>query len=321
MSLTYKTALGGHCYYGNLANILHYYQVDCSEAELVLFLDALNGIYSPSFAPNVYLGLENIFTSPALEALHCGINKIFENTISECRDLLRKGIPVLMTVPSNHLKYHTIYRSTDRMHTVVLLREQDGLVFLSDCFVQTVPISVYEGYTASEEIYDAVRQGEADVSYVRWNPDITHLDKGLLFAKLIQYLDDNIHTVKGSMVANLQAYHTYCVSHIQESLHYDVLQQRAYNISATGMVMRFNYLKEYILTYGCLEDAWRQRLDSLEKQWMIVKANLLRCSETLNPHLYYRVFHEYFPDMITGEQELYAEIRKKLDKSHLRNIR
>ena len=85
--------------------------------------------------------------------------------------------------------------------------------------------------------------------------------------------------------------------------------------------MRFNYLKEYILTYGCLEDAWRQRLDSLEKQWMIVKANLLRCSETLNPHLYYRVFHEYFPDMITGEQELYAEIRKKLDKSHLRNIR
>jgi hypothetical protein len=228
---SFITKLSKHCYYGNVTNILNYYGEKISEAELVLLSGALN--YSLRFNGNLFLGMPNALCEQGLARIGYQINQV-DNDYSTYKSLLNNNTPILLLIKSGILTYHSIFKGTDKDHYIVLLKHSDAMVEISDSFVQTIPMSIFQGYTDLKAIRNEIQENRAMGICLEKQANNTKF-RDFIKNIFVEYIKINASISDNSVICNLQ---NYCNSALRNIDSFFNRNSRKYSIHKT-----LNFLK------------------------------------------------------------------------------
>lgn len=303
----YITNLSKHCYYGNVTNVLNYYGIAISEAELVLLSNALDLDCSCIVADEyLFLGISNERCNHGLEKVNCYIETIpfdvdFFNT------LLDKQIPVLLLINSGNLHYSYVFNGTSRNHYIVLLHKEGKRLLVSDSFVQTIPKTVYQDYIEVDEIFKEIQSGHAKCTWIKQEKPSQSI-QDICKSMLNQYLECNLQCSETSVLHSLKSYARYGLNLAQALFKRESLRNLSYDIKVAGCVARFDYLEELFEKHQAINEEISIKLKDLKNRWELVSNKLMKCSMTLKHDYYLQIYGLLIPDLIKQEEALYQDV-------------
>ena len=305
--ISFVTKLRKHCYYGNMTNILNYYGENTSEAELVLLSNALN--CHLIFDTNLYFEMPIELCEQGLEKIGYRIYKI-GNEYSTYKSLLANSTPILLLIYTSVLTHNNIYSGSNRGHSIVLLKDNDDTIEISDSFVRTRPTSIFHGNTDAKILFNEITAVRASGIYLekyeKQNKE-QHLTKSL-----IDYIKTNAMLTSISVVNNLKKWRDIALKNTDELFDKESLNDLAYDIKTSGIVTRLDYLidlfKKYLNAYPT------ERLEKIKSNWDLTANKIMKCSITLNKGYYLKVFEEEIPELINEELSFYQEQYEHLKK-------
>jgi len=290
---SYITNLSKHCYYGNLTNMLNFNDIDISEAELVLLSDALN--CNTRMDNHLFFGFVNQACERGLEQIGFQINQI-DYTYASYKSLLDERTPILLMINSGMLTHSNIFTGTDKNHYIVLLNDNNETVEISDSFIQTIPMSTFQGETYINTIKNEIQANKANGVYLNKleNEQKHHYSIENL---IVNYIKMNAAALENSAIFNLRIF---CDMAIKNS---------SYDIKVAGAVARFDYLIE--LFKNCFDySSDIEILTLLKAKWELIANKLMKCSMTLKKDYYVKIFETEIPDLINKERSFYQELCK-----------
>jgi len=307
---SFVTKLRKHCYYGNMTNILNYYDEDISEAELVLLSNALN--CHLIFDTNLYFEMPIELCEQGLEKIGYRINRI-NNDYCIYKSLLAKNTPILLLIYTSVLTHNNIYSGSNRGHSIILLKDNDDTIEISDSFVRTRPTSIFHGNTNAKIIFSEIIADRASGIYLE---KYTKQNKEECLTKsLIEYITTNALLSNNSVIYNLKSWRDIALENIDKLFNKESLNDLAYDIKTSGIVTRFDYLIELFEIY--LNIYPTDILGKIKSNWDLTANKIMKCSITLNKGYYTKVFKEEIPVLINEELSFYQEQYKHLKKNYV----
>lgn len=307
----YVTNQSKHCYYGNIANILNYYGILISEAELVLLSDELNcsSIYHNN---HLFFGISNEKYINGLSKLNCTIENVTSynlNIINTYLNILKQGHPILLLINSGKLNYSYIFKGTNRSHYIVMIYEKDNRVLISDSFIQTIPQTIFQGYVSSNLIYKEIESGTAQGIYIKQNFQADNIQNEIKNA-IDHYLYQNINIESNNVLSLMKNYTEIAINNMSDFLNKEVLCSLSYEIKVAGCVARCDYLLELFSKYFQIDNEIKQEIIGLKIKWELIASKIMKCSITLSKDYYIKIFTIEIPVLIEKEKTIYKKISK-----------
>lgn len=303
---SFVTKLSKHCYYGNITNILNCYGESINESELVLLSGAL--ICDLRFNKSLFLGISN-------EACQQGLDKIgyqlkqLDNDYCNYYSLLNNQIPVLLLINTRVLTYNNIFLGTNRNHCIVLVKDSNKTIEISDSFVRTIPMSVFQGNIDAIAIRDEIQTNRASGIYIE-KQDNQKYNYSIKNA-LIDYLEINSSFSVNSILYILQTYCRLAIKNVDILFNKESLNDLAYDIKVAGIATRFDYIANLFANHiNYSVDI--ETLTMLKTKWELVASKLIKCSMTLNKDYYKKIFEMEIPILIDKEMRFYKETYEKM---------
>ena len=305
----YITNESKHCFYGNVSNILNYYNIHINEAELVLLSNIMNGEYVENGIVQ-YIGFPNEKCSIGLHRIGCEI-KYIKNKI-HFFELLSKDVPILFKIQSQVLNYNNIYLTgSSRKHYIVAIRCCENSVYISDSFTQSFAQSTYQGNIDSDVICRQFDNKQASgIAIIPGNNTEKNYekDKAYLTTLLDEYIQDNISNCQGSICKLINKYCRYALENASSIMIANHLEEMAYQLKFSGFLSRLDYLIQLFSYVYKVSEEITEELNYLKKQWNIVVNKLRKCCITQNFDYYNNIFMINIPHLLEIEFSLYKRI-------------
>lgn len=143
----------------NVSNILNCYGKKINEAALVLLSEALNGEYCVNDVIP-FVGFSNDKYIDVINKLGYKINYV--NNSFDFYKYLHKNVPVLLMKKSKILNHSYIYNEAlNTNHYIIAVETSNQKILISDSYIQTIPLSTYEGEIVGDVISDQFDSGIA----------------------------------------------------------------------------------------------------------------------------------------------------------------
>lgn len=303
---SFVTRLSQHCYYGNITNVLNYYGEKISEAELVLLSKALNCKFHNN--KNLFFGMPNELCGQGLEQAGYHIRRIDSN-YSNYKSLLSNNTPILLLINSGVLTHDNIFKGTDKDHYIVLLNDNDETMEISDSFVQTIPMSVFQGYTDLNPIRNEIQKNRASGVYLeKQENNIKYQDS--IKNIFVDYIKMNASLSNNSVICSLKTYCSAALRDIDILFTNESIKNLSYNVKVAGAVARFNYIIELLNNH--LECSFNAEiLSTLKSKWELIASKLMKCSMTLKRDYYIKIFEVEIPELAGKELGFYQDLCKR----------
>ncbi len=301
---SFTTKISKHCFFGNLTNILNYYGETVSEAELVLLSDALNCDYKFN-TKNFFFGISNESCQQGLKKIGYNIIEI-KNDYTEIKYLLTNDILVLLVINSGILTYNNIFKGTNRDHYIVLLKDHVKTIEISDSFLQTNPISYFQGDIDLILIKNEIQKMNTIGLYIEKNKNTNN--QIFLKDKFYEYIKVNALFPEKSIIGKMQSLCNDAFDNFILLFNNEFLNNLSYNIKVGGVIARYDYLIELIRKYLIDYSISIEILTILKNEWTLIAAKIMKCSMTLNKDYYKKLFEIEIPFLVNKELKYYQEL-------------
>lgn len=299
----YVTKLSRHCYFGNITNILNYYGLVISEAELVLISDILgcSCLYEDS---NLFFGIPNKYCDDGLKKIGCE-TKVFVDSKSIYNAL--EQTPILLCINTSWLDHNIIFKGTNKQHYIVLIQRDNNRFIISDSFIQTFPQSVYQGPVDSKKVCQAIESGLTTGTVIIPYEQPSNY-KFLLKDILIKYIMNNIQCNTNSVFYSLNRYLKSAIDNKKELLSNELLSKTTYDLKYAGAIARLDYILELFNDLFSCGQYVSESIKELKTKWELIANKLMKCSMTLNEKYYMGIFQADLPSLIEQELILYNRV-------------
>lgn len=300
-----------NCFWGSVTNILNSYDIQISEAELVLFSNVLNCLYVTNES-NLYFGIPNQGVYPTLKMLGVNVHKL--KCITELLEVLHIA-PVLLKVNTSALVYSDVYKGTSRTHFIVLLSLNGNQAQISDSFVSSIPRSCFEGITdITQVIQNCKAKKDFGTALLIKSEQETNLlyqkEKSNAYSMLISYAKTNIEMSEESVIRKYQLLSQYMLGHTEQMLIEGRINEFVYMLKFNGAIDRLLYLAELVQRYCNAPASTIDILSSLYGKWISITNKLLKCAILKSSEIYKRIFEKDIPMLLNEERNLYVDLIK-----------
>jgi len=211
MKNEFKTQQAYQCAFGSFANALRYLGNHVNEYDVFHISEAVRMVYALSLQPfnqslavqdedireivrhnNIYIGMRLNEVFLKLEQEMCvdfHLNTPVHFDLSQIKEIIRSGFPIVCAVSSHLLKYHSVYQGLNTFRhfiTVFDLNEQHA--FISDCYIPSYPVSIFQGTIDLKEFID-ILEDEKTTIYVFDKKKIIELMKIDNLKRLVNSLE------------------------------------------------------------------------------------------------------------------------------------
>lgn len=305
----YITKPSKHCYYGNITNILNFYSVKVSEAELALLAKILNGKYEAG-KKFPFLGFSNECCIVALATLGFEIKNIYDQY--ELFNTLNNGYPILLRLNSGLIDYSYAFSGTNRNHYIVLITGDSSWMMISDSYVQTIPQSIYHGRIDFKTIYQQFEEGKVSATAITpmmSRTVITEPKNVFNYRQLLdEYISQNISESDISIVCQIKKYSKDALCRANSILDDSHLSDMIYQFKFSGALVRFDYLKELFESNYEINKNLIEHIEYLKSKWNIVTNMMMKCSITKKEDYFKEIFNINISKLISSELSVYQEI-------------
>lgn len=303
----YITKLSKHCYYGNVVSILNYLGLNINEAELVLLSEGLN--CSCVFKQEkLYWGIPIEYCSVGLEKLE--IETVMLEDEEAIQNSAKRNVPFLLKIKASFLEYSYIFKEAERNHYIVVINEQDSKLLISDSFIPTIPLEIFQGTVEATNIYDAITQGCAK-GYIFKIPNELKNTSKMCHKLFYDYLKKATSGGEKSIISSLCFFFTTALENKNQLFNKEVLSGLAYDLRYSGAIVRFEYLIYFIEQYCVTVPTVKEDVVKLKTRWELLSNKIMKCAITLKEQYYIKLFNEEIPALIEDEIHIYRNIIAK----------
>ena len=149
---------------------------------------------------------------------------------------------------------------------------------ISDSFIQTIPMSIFQGYTNLSPIRSEIQKKAIGVYLEKKDNTIEYKD--IIKSIFIDYIKMNASLSENSAIYNLKAYCNVALSNIDILFNNELIKNLSYDVKVAGTVARFDYLIELFNKHlRCSFDM--EVLLDIKSKWELIASKLIKCSMTL----------------------------------------
>ena len=266
---------------------------------------------------NIFLGMSNDLCVQGLEKVNYQIKQI-DNNYLIYKSLLEKGIPILLLINTSALTHSNVFKGTNRNHCIVLIKENDATMEISDSFVRTIPMSVFHGDVDASSIRDEIQANRTSGIYVERQRNSNNQYN--IPSAIFDHIRLNTFPSNKSIINILKTFCNMAIKNIEILFNKESLNDLAYEFKVAGMVTRFDYMMELFEKYLYGYQIDTESLSILKTKWELIASKLMKCSFVLNRDYYLKIFEVEIPILIDKEMHFYQETYKKMKSFNNRRI-
>jgi hypothetical protein len=222
------------------------------------------------------------------------------------------GKLVMLYIHSNCLEYNPIFQGINRKYYIVLLgKETNSKLLISDSFIPTIPKQTYNGVVDSNKMLEEIRNSHAYGMLLEPTKKVFGI-RNLCKNLILDYVVSSTGIKGGTVLHSLNCYAHNAIDKAALFFNKDSLRDLAYDLRYSGALARFDYMEELFRCYLNMDRDTQGSLNELKHEWELVVNKIMKYSMKLNESYYQKIFRERIPELMEKERSMYGGLLESL---------